>query len=168
MHVRCLGVQQKSYKPDAERLFHHLAKKGQGQNAGKQQQLLLEAPPCHSGVQPFLKKQERKLVSPPGPCEEKALLHRPPFELKPILSLPSTTARVSLSSGQSSHSNKNYPSKPQPWPCLIMNGISHCFQEDKIQNFFFFLATSQAGRILVPQPGIKPTPPAVEVQSLNH
>ena len=25
-----------------------------------------------------------------------------------------------------------------------------------------------AGRILVPQPGIKPVPPAVEVWSLNH
>ena len=33
--------------------------------------------------------------------------------------------------------------------------------------FFFFFATHHAG-ILVPQPGIKPMPPAVEVWSPNH
>ena len=37
--------------------------------------------------------------------------------------------------------------------------------------FFFFLifwSCSLACRILVPQPGIKPVPPAVEVQCINH
>ena len=33
---------------------------------------------------------------------------------------------------------------------------------------FFFLAANAACRILVPQPGIKPVPPTMEVQSLNH
>ena len=33
---------------------------------------------------------------------------------------------------------------------------------------WFFLSDCTACRILVPQPGIKPTPPAVEGQSLNH
>ena len=33
--------------------------------------------------------------------------------------------------------------------------------------FFLFLATWHAG-ILVPQPGMEPVPPAVEVWSLNH
>ena len=34
--------------------------------------------------------------------------------------------------------------------------------------FFFFLLCHRACRILVPQPGIKPMPSAVEAQSLNH
>ena len=34
--------------------------------------------------------------------------------------------------------------------------------------FFFFLPQAVALRILAPQPGIEPMPPAVEVQSLNH
>ena len=35
--------------------------------------------------------------------------------------------------------------------------------------FCFFLATPHSARgILVPQPGMEPTPPAVEAQSLNH
>ena len=34
--------------------------------------------------------------------------------------------------------------------------------------FFFFLPQDVALRILAPQPGIEPMPPAVEVQSLNH
>ena len=34
--------------------------------------------------------------------------------------------------------------------------------------FFFFGPRHTACRILVPQPGIEPTPPTVEVQSLNH
>ena len=33
---------------------------------------------------------------------------------------------------------------------------------------FFFLPHRMACRILVPQPGIKPTPPALEAWSLNH
>ena len=35
-------------------------------------------------------------------------------------------------------------------------------------NFFFFLPSPVARGILVPQPGIKPVPPALEAQSLNH
>ena len=34
--------------------------------------------------------------------------------------------------------------------------------------FFFFLAVLSNYGILVPQPGIEPGPPAVEVRSLNH
>ena len=34
--------------------------------------------------------------------------------------------------------------------------------------FFFFWPHCAACRILVPQPGIEPTPPAVEAQKLNH
>ena len=34
--------------------------------------------------------------------------------------------------------------------------------------FFFFWPRCTACRILVPRPGIEPTPPAVEVRSLNH
>ena len=34
--------------------------------------------------------------------------------------------------------------------------------------FFYFLPCHVAYRILVPQPGIKPMPPAVEAQYLNH
>ena len=34
--------------------------------------------------------------------------------------------------------------------------------------FFFFCPHIMACRILVPQPGIEPMPPGVEVQSLNH
>ena len=34
--------------------------------------------------------------------------------------------------------------------------------------FFFFLLCHTACRLLVPQPGIKPMPSAVEVRSLNH
>ena len=34
--------------------------------------------------------------------------------------------------------------------------------------FFFFCLRPAACRILVPQPGIKPMPPAMEAQSLNH
>ena len=34
--------------------------------------------------------------------------------------------------------------------------------------FFCFWLCNTACRILVPRPGIKPTPPAVEAQSLNH
>ena len=34
--------------------------------------------------------------------------------------------------------------------------------------FFFFLLSHAAGKILVPQPGIKPMPPVVEPQSPNH
>ena len=34
--------------------------------------------------------------------------------------------------------------------------------------FFFFRPFCTAHGILVPQPGIEPAPPAVEVQSLNH
>ena len=34
--------------------------------------------------------------------------------------------------------------------------------------FFFFWLCHMACRILVPQPGTEPVPPAVEVQSLNH
>ena len=34
--------------------------------------------------------------------------------------------------------------------------------------FFFSLLHLEACGILVPQPGIKPTPPAMEVQSLNY
>ena len=34
--------------------------------------------------------------------------------------------------------------------------------------FFFFFLFGRAMQILAPQPGIKPTPPAVEAQSLNH
>ena len=34
--------------------------------------------------------------------------------------------------------------------------------------FFHFWPCSAACAILVPQPGIKPTPPALEVKSFNH
>ena len=36
------------------------------------------------------------------------------------------------------------------------------------QKFLFYLFGRAACGILVPWPGIEPTPPAVEVQSLNH
>ena len=38
----------------------------------------------------------------------------------------------------------------------------------KVNSFFLFGYTCAACRILVPQPGIEPTPPVVEVQNLNH
>ena len=34
--------------------------------------------------------------------------------------------------------------------------------------FKFFWLCCEAGRILVPQPGIKPAPPATKVGNLNH
>ena len=34
--------------------------------------------------------------------------------------------------------------------------------------YHFLLAESHRIEVLVPQPGLKPMPPAVEVQSLNH
>ena len=40
--------------------------------------------------------------------------------------------------------------------------------EQNLFEFFFFGHTTQQAGILVPQPGIEPTPPAVEAQSLNH
>ena len=39
----------------------------------------------------------------------------------------------------------------------------------KMDTLPFFLATlCNTGKLLVPQPGIRLTPPAVEAQSLNH
>ena len=40
--------------------------------------------------------------------------------------------------------------------------------KDKLHFSFFFWWHSVACRILVPQPGIEPSPPAVEAQSLNY
>ena len=42
------------------------------------------------------------------------------------------------------------------------------FFQTKKNLFFFFFWPCVACGILVPRPGIKPIPPAVEVQSLNH
>ena len=47
------------------------------------------------------------------------------------------------------------------WPCLY-----HSFLN--LYLFFSFWSCHATCRILVPQPGIKPTPPAVETQSPNH
>ena len=46
----------------------------------------------------------------------------------------------------------------------VSGGPIHLFNK----NFFFSWPRCVACGILVPQPGIKPVPPAVEVQSLNH
>ena len=52
-------------------------------------------------------------------------------------------------------------------PCLSVHTAAHLF-------LFLFLFLSfgrtaqRAGRILVPQPGVEPTPPEVEAQGLNH
>ena len=43
----------------------------------------------------------------------------------------------------------------------IINSIA-CWEQAKIYTVFFFV------RAMVPWPGIKPAPPAVEVQSLNR
>ena len=37
-----------------------------------------------------------------------------------------------------------------------------------VEEFFFFFFCQEACRILVPPPGLKPVPPAVEAQNLNH
>ena len=51
----------------------------------------------------------------------------------------------------------------------IQNPRSHPSPaESEAAFFFFFWPRRAACGILVPQPGIKPAPPAVEAQSLNH
>ena len=50
---------------------------------------------------------------------------------------------------------------------IWLNGIlSHAFLT--VLNFFFFWLCYAAFRVLVPWPGIKPLPPALRAQSLNH
>ena len=51
---------------------------------------------------------------------------------------------------------------------LTLYGLSFYPFLYPISPLFLFLALPHACRILVPQPGIEPKPPAVEAQSLNH
>ena len=44
----------------------------------------------------------------------------------------------------------------------LLHSQRHCF------TFFFFWSRRMASRILVPQPGLEPTAPAVEAWSPNH
>ena len=49
-----------------------------------------------------------------------------------------------------------------------MKASSRLFFKHSPFIYHFLLAESHRIEVLVPQPGIKPMPPAVEVQSLNH
>ena len=51
-----------------------------------------------------------------------------------------------------------------PVPLWVLSCVSSCF----FIYFFLFWPHPMACRILVPQPGIEPTPPSVEACNLNH
>ena len=81
---------------------------------------------------------------------------------KPLL--PASHSFKKIKNSATFHTKIEFPARAQ----LILPITESRFT---LPNFFFFLNLSphrEACRILVPQPGVKPTPPAVEAWSLNH